>query len=46
MISAFAELGYAVGPTNGGISRLHQVVPAQDFDRRLRTLNRPADCRP
>ncbi|MER5227608.1 hypothetical protein [Streptomyces flaveus] len=46
MISAFAKLRYAVGPATGGISTLRHVVPARAFDGRLRTLNRPADCRP
>ncbi|NGO08038.1 hypothetical protein G5C60_10350 [Streptomyces sp. HC44] len=41
MISAFAKLRYAVGPTTGGISTLRHVVPARDFDSQLRTLNRP-----
>ncbi|WP_189327457.1 hypothetical protein [Streptomyces flaveus] len=30
MISAFAELRYAVGPATGGISTLRHVVPALD----------------
>ncbi|MFD3499473.1 hypothetical protein ACFWWT_40275 [Streptomyces sp. NPDC058676] len=46
MISAFAILRYAVGPTTGGISKLRHVVPARAFDRQLRTLNRPTNCRP
>ncbi|MCX4706287.1 hypothetical protein OG252_04015 [Streptomyces sp. NBC_01352] len=46
MISAFAKLRYAVGPAAGGMSALPHVVPARDFDRQLRTPDRPADCRP